>query len=129
MREEPDRDVDSLAYEAIGCAIEVHKHLGPGYLENVYEEALAIEFNLRNIIFERQKEISIQYKQNKVGKALLDFLISNRLILELKAVEELAPVHKAQVISYLRATGFQLALLINFNVTILRDGIQRIVLT
>ena len=126
---EPSRDLDSLAHATIGAAIEVHRALGPGYLESVYEEALAIELSLRGIAFVRQAEIAIQYKQREVGKGRIDLMIEQRLIVELKAVEVLNEIHRAQVISYLRTTGLHLGLLINFNVSILKQGIKRVVLS
>ncbi|MBI1742599.1 GxxExxY protein [Candidatus Acetothermia bacterium] len=126
---EPRFEIDEWARLVIGAAIEVHKHLGPGYLESVYEEALAMEFNLRSVPFERQKPINVTYKGQPVGESRLDFLVDGCLIVELKAVEAFAPVHQAQVISYLKAMNLQLGLLINFNVPILKDGIKRVVLT
>ncbi len=128
-RIEPSSELDELAQEVIGAAIEVHRHLGPGYLEGVYEEALAIELRSRCIPFERQMPISLDYKGHKVGEGRLDVLVNGELLVELKAVEALVPVHKAQVISYLKATGLHLALLIDFNVPALRAGIRRIVLS
>ena len=127
MRTEPNRMTDELATKVIGAAIEVHRHLGPGYLESVYEEAMGIEFAKTGITFERQKEISVSYKGCELGKHRLDFLVGGMLVVDLKTVEELAGIHKAQVISYLKTTGFQLGLLINFNVPVLKSGIQRIV--
>jgi GxxExxY protein len=126
---EPNSRLDKLARTVIGAAIEVHRHLGPGYLESVYEEALAVEFSLRRLFFERQKPFAVAYKGRAVGEGRLDFLVDGALLVELKAVESLAPIHKAQVISYLKAKELQLGLLINFNVPILRAGIQRIVLS
>lgn len=127
---EPGAHVDRLAHEVIGAAIEVNKVLGAGFLESVYEEALAVEFSLRDIPFTKQHPISLDYKAKSVGEARLDFLIAESLIVELKAVESIHPIHHAQVINYLKATGFPLGLLINFNVVKLKDGgIKRIVLT
>jgi GxxExxY protein len=126
---EPDSRLDKLARAVIGAAIEVHRHLGPGYLESVYEEALAVELNLRRLFFERQKPFAVDYKGRTIGEGRLDFLVDGALLVELKAVESLAPIHKAQVISYLKAKKLQLGLLINFNVPVLRAGIQRIVLS
>ncbi|MEN8175428.1 MAG: GxxExxY protein [Pseudomonadota bacterium] len=126
---EPDRKLDQLASRTIGAAIEVHRHLGPGYLEQVYEEALTIELRTREIPHRRQVEFGVNYKGNSVGKNRLDFLIGERLIVELKSVATLNSVHKAQVISYLKSTTLQLGLLINFNVAVLNRGIQRVVLT
>ena len=126
---EPERREDELAHAVIGAAIEVHRQLGPGFLESVYEEALCIELEHRQIPFERQKEISVLYKNHRIGQQRIHLLVGESLIVELKTIEALAEIHKAQVISYLKATHLVLGLLINFNVPILRDGIQRIVYT
>ena len=126
---EPDQRTDELAHAVIGAAIEVHRQLGPGFLESVYEEALCIELEDRRIPFERQKEISVLYKGRKIGVQRIDLLVGQSLIVELKAVEALAEIHKAQVISYLKASHLSLGLLINFNVPVLKNGIQRIVYT
>ncbi len=121
-----DPALEALAKKVIGAAIEVHKTLGPGYLESVYEEALAVELQLLQIPFERQKPIGVKYKYCLVGESRLDFLIDGILILELKAIDNLAPIHRAQVISYLKATNLRLGLLINFNVIVLKDGLKRV---
>jgi GxxExxY protein len=126
---EPEKRVDDLARAVIGAAIEVHRHLGPGFLEGVYEEALCVELENRRVPFERQKEISVLYKGRQIGVQKIDLLAGQTLIVELKTVEALAEIHKARVISYLKATRLSLGLLINFNVPILKDGIQRIVYT
>jgi GxxExxY protein len=126
---EPDPTVDALAKAVIGAAIEVHSLLGAGFLESVYEQALAIELGLRGIPFQRQHAIALTYKNELVGEARLDFLIGGKLILELKAVDSIHPIHHAQVLNYLKATGLQLDLLMNFNVEQMKDGIKRIVLT
>jgi len=120
---------DPRTYAIIGAAIEVHRVLGPGYLESVYEEALAVELNLRGVAFERQKGMSVDYKGHAVGEGRLDLLVDGCLIVELKAVEALAPIHTSQVISYLKATQLPLGLLINFNVPLLKEGIKRIILS
>jgi GxxExxY protein len=124
---EPKKRTDELAHDVIGAAIEVHRHLGPGFLESVYEEALCVELADRRIPFERQKEISLLYKDREIGKHRVDLLVGGSLIVELKTVEALAEIHTAQVISYLKATGLSLGLLINFNVSILKNGIKRVV--
>lgn len=124
---EPDATTDQLAHAVIGAAIEVHRHLGPGFIENVYEEALCIELRLRKIPFERQKPIAVAYKDECVGQGRLDLLVGDSLIVELKAVKAVPPVDVAKVLSYLKATGRTLALLVNFNVPVLKDGIQRLV--
>ena len=112
---EPSKRLDRLARMVIGAAIEVHRHLGPGYLESVYEEALIVELGLRSGPFERQVPIRVVYKGHDIGDGRLDLLVDTELIVEMKAVEMLAPIHSAQVISYLKATGRHLGLLINFN--------------
>jgi GxxExxY protein len=126
---EPDQELNELTHSVIGAAIEVHRYLGPGYLESVYEEAMAVELELRGLSFERQRPFAIAYKKRAVGEGRLDLLVSNQLVVELKAVDSRAPIHKAQLISYLKATGCELGLLINFNVEILKNGIQRVILT
>jgi GxxExxY protein len=124
---EPGKKVDELAHAVIGAAIEAHRHLGPGFLEGVYEEALCIELAERQVPFERQKEISVLYKGRPIGKQRIDLTVGGVLIVELKAIDALAEIHKAQVISYLKATRLPLGLLINFNIPILKNGIQRVV--
>lgn len=126
---EPPRKLDAIASAVIGAALEVHRILGPGFLESVYEEALAIELQLRGISFDRQKTISVSYKGHQIGEGRTDFVVENSLIIELKAVEKLLSVHQAQVLSYLKATRCQLGLLINFHEGLLRHGVQRVVLT
>jgi GxxExxY protein len=126
---EPPRELDVLANKVIGAAIEVHRHLGPGFLESVYEEALAAELGIRNVVFERQKLVRIVYKTHGVGEHRLDFFVKNGLVVELKSVDGFSPLHKAQLISYLRAVRSPLGLLINFNEKWLKNGIQRVVLT
>jgi GxxExxY protein len=124
---EPDREVDDPARAVIGAAIEVHHVLGPGYLESLYEEALAVELDWRGIAFERQKPIGVEYKGHTVGEGRLDLLVGNRLVVELKAVDALAPIHTAQVMSYLKALNLPIGLLINFNVPLLKQGAKRII--
>jgi GxxExxY protein len=126
---EPSSRVDELAYQVIGAAIEVHRILGPGFLESVYEESLAIELDLRGIPYERQKPIVLQFKGRDVGDSRLDFLVGEELVVELKAVESIHPIFPAKVIHYLKMSGLQLGLIINFHVVMLRDGVKRIVLS
>jgi GxxExxY protein len=126
---EPDAELDSFARQVVEAAMEVHRQLGPGYLESVYEEALCIELEARGIPFVRQAIFSVTYKGRKIADSRLDILVGNRLIVELKAVDCIAPIHRAQVISYLKMTGNKLALLINFNVPLLKEGIKRIILS
>jgi GxxExxY protein len=112
---------------SIGAAIEVHRVLGPGFLESVYEEALCLEFRLRGIRYERQKPVKVEYKGQYVGEGRIDILVDDRLIVELKAVRLIPAIDKARVISYLKASNRVLGLMINFHVPLLKDGIQRIV--
>ncbi len=128
-RRELAKGMNWLTGEVIGAAIEVHRILGPGFLEDVYKQALIIEFLSRRIPYDCEKWVTVNYKGREVGKGRLDFLIANCLILELKAVQNLAPIHEAQVLSYLKITNYPLALLINFNVPLLKDGIKRIILS
>lgn len=127
--EEPRTDVDRLAYRMIGAAIEVHRSLGPGYLESVYEAAMRVELTLRGIPFVPQRGFALMYKDHDVGQGRIDLLVGDLLIVEIKACDALAPIHTAQVISYLKATNKQLSLLINFNVRRLKEGIKRIAKT
>ena len=129
MSHEPDSSVEYLAHEVIGAAIEVHRHLGPGYLENVYEEALSLELQHKNIGFQRQHPVSVSYKGKLVGEGRIDLLIENTLVVELKTVDNFSPIHTAQVISYLKSLDLTLGLLLNFKTTTLRDGIKRVVYT
>jgi GxxExxY protein len=122
----PDND---LTHAIIGAAIEVHKLLGPGLLESAYEECLAREFSLRGIRFERQKGVPVVYKDVKLDCGYrMDFLIDGNVVVELKSIESLAPVHEAIVLTYLRLSGCRLGLLINFNVPMLKEGIRRFAL-
>jgi GxxExxY protein len=110
----------------IGAMIEVHRALGPGLLESTYEACLAREFSLRRIPFEEQKTLGIRYKGLVVESAYrLDFLVNGRLVIELKAVEQLLPVHTAQLLTYLKLGQLSAGLLVNFNVALLKDGLRR----
>jgi len=124
---EPEARDDDLARRVIGAAIEVHRHLGPGFLESVYEEALAIELGLREIPFARQASLPVVYKAHVVGEGRADFVVGGSLVVEVKAVSSLMDVHTAQVISYLKSGRFHLGLLLNFREAVLRRGIKRVV--
>ncbi len=121
--------VNELASQVIDAAVEVHRRLGPGFLESVYEQALAVELELRAVPFQRQVAFHVDYKGHEVGEGRMDLLIDSALIVELKAVDRLADIHMAQAISYLKATGVTLALLINFNTPVLLRGVKRVVLS
>ena len=114
LMEQGVHQFDELSQKVIGAAIEVHKELGPGFLENIYEEALKIELAEYNISYEYQKEIKVEYLGVVVGLHRLDLIIENKIIIELKAVKELADIHFAQLRSYLKATGLKIGLLFNF---------------
>ncbi len=126
-RYEPDAELEDLIERTIGAAIEVHRRLGAGMLEMNYENALCVELEHRSIPFQRQVPFRLQYRNQPIGELRVDLLIGSRLIVELKAVDQLHGLHTTQVVSYLKATGLHVALLINFNVTVLRDGIKRII--
>ncbi len=117
-----------ITEKIISSAIEVHSTLGPGLLENIYEEALAYEFELRNIRYEKQKEIGLKYKDRDIGKHRIDFLVEDQVVVELKAVETMHKIYEAQLLTYLKAMGRNVGLLINFNVEMLKDGIKRMIM-
>lgn len=119
---------DPLTEKIIGCAIEVHRQLGPGLLEATYESALAVEFELGGLQFQRQVAFPISYKGRIIGEHRLDLLIEKAVILEIKSVDHHNPIFEAQVLTYLKITGLKRALLINFNSRLLKDGIKRFVL-
>lgn len=123
----PTPHQEELAKQFIDAAIEVHRELGPGYDEILYENALAVELELRGIPFSRQKTIQVFYKGVPVGEGRLDLLLDNELVVELKAVEELNQKHLAQIISYLKATELPLGLLVNFHVDLLKKGLKRVI--
>lgn len=121
-------DSEDLTGAVIGAAIGVHKTLGPGLLESVYEECLCREFDLRKIPYKRQKTLPIQYKGASLDCGYrLDIVVANSLILELKACGSLQPIDTAQLLTYLKLTGIKVGLIINFNVPVLKEGIRRVV--
>jgi GxxExxY protein len=119
---------DPLTERIIGAAIEVHRTLGPGLLESVYEEALCHEFQLQGIPFQRQVEVDVVYKEHRIRGQRIDLLVDGQVVVELKSVTTLPEVATAQVLSYLKATGLKRALLINFGAARLIDGVKRLVL-
>ena len=120
---------NDLSHEVIGAAIEVHRFTGPGMLESAYEECLCRELTLRNIPFQQQLPVAIDYKGKVIEAAYkIDILVDDLVIVELKSVKELVEVHEAQLMTYLRLSKRWLGLLVNFNVPVLREGIQRKVL-
>ena len=122
-------ETESVASGAIECAFRVHRQLGPGLLESVYEACLLHELKKSGLRFESQRILPVIYDGLKLDAGLrLDVVVQGQVILELKAVETLLPVHQAQVLTYLKLTGFRLGLLINFNTVLLKDGVRRVVL-
>jgi GxxExxY protein len=120
--------LNELSYKIIGCAIEVYKTLGPGLLESVYEKALVHELSLIGIPVKSQVEVEMSYKGVNIGEGLrLDLLVDDRIIVELKSVEEIKSVHHKQLLTYLKLMDKRLGLLINFNVTDIMQGINRVV--
>lgn len=119
---------NEISEQIIGAAIEVHKYYGPGLVEQVYEEALCHEFNLRGIRFERQKQVSIFYKGIKLGMPLrLDLIVEEKVIVDLKAKEEVTAFDRAKLLSYLRLSNLRLGLIVKFHALVLKDGISRLV--
>jgi GxxExxY protein len=120
--------INRLTEQIIGCAIEVHKHLGPGLLESTYELALCIELEEAGLKYKRQLSFPVIYKTRKIGDYRLDLIVEDQFIIEIKSVERLDPVFEAQLLTYLKVAGKQVGLLINFNSRLLKDGIKRMVL-
>jgi len=115
-----------LTHKIIGAAIEVHRQLGPGLLESAYEECLARDLSLRGLSFERQKPIPVIYKGVKLECGYrIDLLVEHQIVLELKAIDQIAAIHEAVVLTYLKLSGITVGLLINFHVAVLKDGIRR----
>jgi GxxExxY protein len=124
----PERK-EYLASQIVDIAIKIHKQLGPGLLESIYEKCFVYELGNRGIGFQRQKEVSIKYESLQIDDGLrLDILVDDRVIIELKAQENFHPVWEAQLLSYLKLTGKRLGILINFHVPLMKDGIKRMIL-
>jgi GxxExxY protein len=122
-------ELNQCTEQIIGAAIEVHKVLGPGLLESAYEECLCRELAVRSIPFERQRSLPVEYKGTKLDCGYrLDLLVANSVVVEIKAVSAIEPVHEAQLLTYLKLGGWKVGLLINFNVALLKDGIRRRIL-
>ena len=121
-------DINKTTESVIGAAIEVHRHLGPGLLESAYEECLCEELSLRNILFKRQVVLPVSYKNKKLDIGYrIDLLVNDEVVVELKTVESILPIHEAQTLTYMRLGGWQVGLILNFNVTVLKNGIKRLV--
>lgn len=122
-------EFDKLSNRVIGCAIEVHRHLGPGLLESTYEQCLAHELRIANIPFKLQYPLPVEYKGIKLDCGYrIDLLVDNSIIIELKAVEKILPIHQAQLLTYMKLCHISVGLIINFNVKYIKSGIKRMVL-
>jgi len=121
-------ELNKLTERIIGAAIEVHRHLGPGLLESAYETCLAYELEQRGLTVERQKALPLVYKEIRLDQGYrIDLLVAQKVVVELKVVDQFTDVHEAQVLSYLKFSGCKVGLLINFNVKLLKDGIRRFI--
>lgn len=127
MYEEIPDETNAVSKSVIGAALAVHEELGPGFLETIYSQALCIELAARGLPFEREAPIAVLYRGNPIGGQRVDLIVSRCIVVEVKAVAAIEPIHVAQVISYLKTTGLRLALLLNFHERLLRDGIRRVV--
>ena len=126
---EKDMKINEITQKIIGCAIEVHRNLGPGLLESAYEECLAFELKEAGLNFRRQQPTPVIYKEIKLDCGYrIDILVENLVVLELKVVDEFCPVHKAQMLTYMKFSNMRFGLLINFNVTVLKNGIKRFII-
>ncbi len=126
VQKELPPELESLTHRVIGCAIEVHRELGPGLLEKIYEDALVYELLQAGLEPRRQVAIDIRYKTTILRGQRLDLIVNDLLVVEIKSIAEVLDVHRAQTLSYLRAAGLPLALLLNFNTTLLKAGLDRI---
>jgi GxxExxY protein len=123
-------ELNKLTEKIIGAAIEVHRHLGPGLLESAYETCLAYELEQQDLTVERQKALPLVYKDIQLDQGYrIDLWVEQKVVVELKVVEQLTPVHEAQVLSYLKFSGCPIGLLFNFNVKLLKDGMRRFIMT
>lgn len=121
-------DINKTTESIIGAAIEVHRHLGPGLLESAYEECLCEELTLRKISFKRQFPLPVTYKSRKLDIGYrIDLLVNDEVVVELKTIESVLPIHEAQTLTYMRLGGWQVGLILNFNVVVLKNGIKRLV--
>ncbi len=121
-------DLETLVHDTIGCCIAVHRELGPGFVERIYSKAVELELTTAGIPFEREKRYPVLYRGQFLCDHWLDFVIADSVVLEIKSVEQLAPVHHSQLLNYMRVSRMRVGLLMNFNVGVLKDGINRKVL-
>jgi len=123
----PD-DLETLVHDTIGCCITVHRTLGPGLLEAIYSRAICVELTAAGIGFEREKAYPVMYRRELLCEQRLDLVVGGQLVVEIKSVEQLATLHHAQLLSYMRIARLRVGLLMNFNVAVLRDGLKRKIL-
>ena len=123
---EPSQSVNDLSHRVLGCAIEVHRHLGPGYREQTYQLALEAEFGIQRLEFRSQVSAGVVYKGLSVGDFRLDFVVGDSIVLEIKTIASIDQVHVAQVIAYLKATRHELGIILNFNTPVMKHGIKRV---
>jgi len=123
-----EEDINLITEKIIGCAINIHKILGPGLLESIYESAMCIELRETVLKFESQKPIKVVYKGQDIGKFKIDLVVENRIVVELKSTERMDPVYSAQILSYMKLGNYKYGLLINFNDSLLKSGIKRFAL-
>jgi GxxExxY protein len=121
-------ETEALVTRAIGCAIRVHKTLGPGFLESIYKKAMAIELKAEGLTFESERAVSVEYRGIKIPGQRIGLIVEKQIVLELKAIKRFDEIHCAQLLSYLRTTGLRIGLLINFRVPLLPHGLRRVVL-
>ena len=121
-------EVEELVTRMIGCLIAVHRTLGPGLLESIYSRAIGLELTAEGIPFEREVQIPVNYREQLLCVQRLDIVVASKIVLEVKSVERLNPVHLAQILNYLRISKLNVGFLVNFNVPVLQDGLKRVVL-
>ena len=129
IKKKLDSKTEKLIQNIIGAAIDVHRELGPGYLEKAYEQAMSLELRHRGLAYATQVPVAVHYKGVKIHGQVLDMVVEEKVILELKSVEIILPIHEAQIISYLKSTGLTAGLLINFKERLVKDGIKRFIWT
>jgi GxxExxY protein len=122
-----DPTTERTVREVIGAGLAVHRQLGPGFLETVYEQAIACELRFRRLGFEHESRVAVQYRGETIAQHRLDLVVERSVVVEVKAVKKLRPIHQAQLLSYLKASGYRVGLLMNFNVRLFVDGLQRFI--
>lgn len=122
------KDLNTLTSAIIGCGIEVHRRLGPGLLEAIYEAAMCVELEFMGLSYRRQVEVPVIYRDRKIARYRIDLIVTDLVVVEIKSVEALNPLHEAQILSYLRLTRAKIGLLMNFNARMLKQGVRRFIL-